>query len=213
MKPPYSFIDKLCLGADQILRALSSTSKTSGRPYPVARAKEVDLSESERKRSAALMRINHAGEICAQALYQGQALTSRSPQTQDQLQQAAIEEGDHLSWCATRLEELGSHPSRLSPLWYGGSLVMGIGAGLLGDKWSLGFLAETEKQVVEHLAGHLKDLPAADTKSYQIVKQMHQDEAQHQAEALALGGVSLPRPVRQAMRFISRLMVKTAYWL
>ncbi len=209
----YSMTDKLCLGADQFLRALLNNPETSGRVYPGGKQKESPLTPAQSKRSAGLMRINHAGEICAQALYQGQALASRHPQTRAKLEQAAIEEGDHLAWCQKRLAELGSHTSYLNPLWYMGSFMIGLSAGMAGDRYSLGFVAETEKQVVAHLKGHLKALPEEDHKSYKILAQMQLDEERHRQEAEHLGARPLPKMIQRLMRLASRVMVKTAYWI
>lgn len=209
----YSLVDKLCLGFDQFMRALSNNPKTTGRAYPAGKEKGQPLTPAESKHAAALMRINHAGEICAQALYHGQALASRGSETGEKLRQAAIEEGDHLAWCSQRVVELGSHTSYLNPFWYLGSFVIGLTAGMAGDQWSLGFVAETEKQVVKHLKGHLQDLPKQDEKSIKILQQMQQDEEKHRQEAVSLGAASLPQPIQTCMRLVSRLMVKTAYWL
>src|SRR5579872_2336262 len=151
----YSAIDQLCLQADQALRAVFGTPKTTNRPNPANTEKDPELTKDQRQQITALMRINHAGEVSAQALYHGQGLTSRTQTVKQKMQQAAIEEGDHLNWCATRIEELGSHTSYLNPFWYAGSFAMGLTAGMIGDKWSLGFLAETENQVVKHLQSHL----------------------------------------------------------
>ncbi len=209
----YSLADQLCLGFDQLLRALGDNPKTTGRDYPGGEEKGPELSPKEKKEAASLMRVNHAGEICAQALYHGQALGSRGSETGAQLRQAAIEEGDHLAWCNQRLVELGSHTSYLNPLWYAGSFCIGLTAGLAGDRWSLGFLAETEKQVVKHLSGHLQRLPEKDEKSIKILRQMQRDEERHREEAVHLGGVTLPGWVRRGMSWVSRIMVRTAYWL
>jgi ubiquinone biosynthesis monooxygenase Coq7 len=213
IKRQYSLSDKICLGFDQFLRALTDNPKTTGRAYPAGKEKGGALSEKEAKHAAGLMRINHAGEICAQALYHGQALVSRRSEIGKQLQQAAVEEGDHLAWCSQRLVELGSHTSYLNPLWYLGSFCIGLTAGVAGDSWSLGFLAETEKQVVKHLQGHLKELPEQDERSIKILQQMQQDEEEHREEALKLGAAQLPRPVQVGMSWVSKLMVKTAYWV
>ena len=159
------------------------------------------------------MRVNHSGEICAQALYQGQALTARNPAAKAALEQAALEETEHLSWCETRIHELGSHTSYLNPLWYGGSLAIGALAGALGDKWNLGFLAETEHQVERHLKSHLARLPEVDLKSRAVVEQMQVDEARHAATALEQGGVALPLPIKQGMQLTSKLMTRAAYWV
>ena len=171
------------------------------------------MSEVEKKRAAALMRVNHSGEICAQALYQGQALTARDPAVQLQLQQAAQEETEHLAWTARRVQDLGGHLSLLNPLWYGGSLAIGAVAGLLGDKWNLGFLAETERQVGAHLQSHLAQLPQQDEKSRAVVSQMYADETRQADKATQLGGAELPAPVKLAMQASSKVMTKTAYWV
>jgi ubiquinone biosynthesis monooxygenase Coq7 len=159
------------------------------------------------------MRVNHAGEIAAQALYHGQALVATDPAVRAFLEESALEEGDHLAWCAARLEALGSRPSRLDPLWYAGSVAIGALAGLAGDRASLGFIAETERQVEGHLASHLERLPAADLDSRAVVEQMKQDEAAHRQHALARGGAELPFPVRALMRGVARIMTGSAYWL
>lgn len=169
------------------------------------------LSEAERQHAAGLMRVNHAGEIAAQALYEGQALTTRNRAVREQLKRAAAEEQDHLAWCAERIHELGEQPSRLAPVWYAGSFAIGAAAGLLGDRVNLGFVAETERQVAAHLDGHLQNLPASDDKSRAIVEQMKTDETRHGQEAVQAGGRELPRPVRRLMALASRLMTKTAY--
>jgi ubiquinone biosynthesis monooxygenase Coq7 len=159
------------------------------------------------------MRVNHAGEISAQALYQAQALTARSAATRTSMKQAAEEENDHLAWCAQRLEELGGHISHLSSIWYLGSFAIGTLAGLAGDKWSLGFLAETEEQVVRHLEAHLENLPSEDHKSRKIVSQMRADESEHATMAVEIGAVALPKPIKKMMALFSKVMTKTAYWV
>jgi|SRR5579885_417572 ubiquinone biosynthesis monooxygenase Coq7 len=209
----YTFIDRLCLGVDQAVRALTDTVKTTGAAYPGKKIAEQPLSSEQRKHSAALMRINHAGEICAQALYHGQGVVSRSQDVQEKMRQAAVEEGDHLAWCRQRLDELGSHPSYLNPFWYAGSFCIGMVAGMIGDKWSLGFVAETERQVIKHLKGHLHSLPADDQRSYKILEQMESDEARHRDEAIALGAKELPKMIKQGMGLASKIMVKSAYWI
>lgn len=209
----YTLLDKICIGFDQALRALTNNVSAMASTYPAARVEEQMLDDSQRKHSAALMRINHAGEICAQALYQGQAVVSHSPQIQEKMQQAALEEGQHLEWCKQRLDELGSHTSYLNPLWYTGSFCIGMMAGMIGDKWSLGFVVETERQVIKHLESHLQLLPMQDQRSYKILKQMEQDEAKHRDEAIAAGAAELPDIIKQAMGFTSKIMVKTAYWV
>src|SRR5687767_595896 len=157
------------------------------------------------------MRVNHVGEVCAQALYQGQALTARDPVTRAALEQAAREEEDHLAWSAERMRELGARPSLLNPLWYAGAFAIGAAAGVLGDKWNLAFLAETERQVEEHLTGHLEALPQDDRRTRAVVEAMRADEAKHRASAVSLGAGELPEPVRHAMRFASRVMTTVAY--
>ncbi|VVC74749.1 2-nonaprenyl-3-methyl-6-methoxy-1,4-benzoquinol hydroxylase [Aquicella siphonis] len=209
----YSFLDRLCLGFDQAVRALTDTVKTTGADYPGKELPEPSLSDNERRHAAALMRINHAGEICAQALYHGQGVVSRSQEVQEKMHLAATEEGDHLAWCKQRLDELGSHPSYLNPVWYLGSFCIGMTAGMVGDKWSLGFVAETERQVIRHLEGHLNALPSKDQRSYVILQQMEADEARHRDEAVALGARDLPGPVRHIMALTSKIMVKTAFWI
>ena len=205
-------LDKLIIEFDQGLRTLFGESRST-RPFPDAGLPEAVLNEGEKKRAAALMRVNHSGEICAQALYQGQALTARDPEVQKHLQLAAQEETEHLAWTARRVADLGGHLSLLNPLWYGSSLTLGAVAGLLGDKWNLGFLAETERQVGAHLQSHLEKLPQQDQKSRAVVAQMYTDETQHAHMAAQLGGAELPVPVRRAMEAASRVMTGTAYWV
>jgi ubiquinone biosynthesis monooxygenase Coq7 len=206
-----TFIDRLISHTDQALRTVFGEPIGSGRENPAEPIADQDLSSSDKAKSIRLMRVNHAGEVCAQALYQGQALTARHHETRQQMKQAAIEENDHLAWCRQRLDELGGHTSLLNPVWYTGSLAMGAASGLMGDKWSLGFLAETENQVVKHLDGHLRQLPATDEKSHLIVEQMKVDEARHKTSALNAGGTPLPGPVKKLMTLVSRVMTSTAY--
>lgn len=205
-------LDGLIVEFDKGLRTLFAKAPTA-RPYPDAQLEEAPMDEAEKKHAAALMRINHTGEICAQALYQGQALTARDPAVQEKLKQAAWEETEHLAWTSKRVDELGSHLSVLNPLWYSGSLALGAVAGLLGDKWNLGFLAETERQVGAHLQSHLDSLPAQDAKSRAVVQQMYVDEVSHADMAIELGGEELPLPVKLAMRGMSVVMTKTVYWV
>lgn len=205
-------VDRLIVEFDKGLRTLFSQAH-SARPYPDAELHDAPLDETEKKHAAALMRVNHTGEICAQALYQGQALTARDPQVQRRLELAAQEETEHLAWTAKRVHELGGHLSVLNPLWYSGSLAMGAVAGLLGDKWNLGFLAETERQVGEHLQNHLQKLPTQDEKSRAIVQQMYVDETAHADMALELGGAPLPGPVQFVMHLNGRVMTNTVYWV
>jgi len=205
-------LDNAIIEFDKGLRTLFSRAQ-SVRPFPDANLPEAALSEDEKKLSAALMRINHSGEICAQALYQGQALTARDPVVQEKLQQAAQEETEHLAWTSKRVHELGGHLSLLNPLWYGGSLALGAAAGLMGDKWNLGFLAETERQVGGHLQSHLERLPQQDEKSRAVVQQMYVDETSHSDMAVQLGGAELPLPVKLAMKASSKVLTHTAYWV
>lgn len=205
-------LDSLIIEFDKGLRTLFSQAH-SARPYPDAGMAEAGLSESEKKHATALMRVNHCGEICAQALYQGQAMTARDPKVQHELEQAAQEETEHLAWTAQRVHELGGHLSLLNPLWYTSSLAIGACAGLLGDKWNLGFLAETERQVGSHLQSHLASLPEQDEKSRAVVQQMYVDETQHSEMAVQLGGAELPLPVKLAMRVSGKVMTRTAYWV
>lgn len=212
-KRQYTLLDKFCIGFDQALRTLGNQAASSGEPYPVTQDSESVLSEAERKHAAGLMRVNHAGEICAQALYHGQGAASRASEMQTQMEQAALEEGDHLNWCKQRLDELGSHTSYLNPLWYAGSFCIGLTAGMIGDKWSLGFVVETERQVIRHLASHIALLPAQDQRSQQILARMESDEARHRDEAVAAGAEELPQPVKLIMGWTSKIMVKAAYYV
>ncbi len=207
------FIDSLLCVADNALRTLAGGYQTTSRPSPAADLPEADLSTVERRHVAGLMRINHCGEVCAQALYQGQALTARLPDVREKMEQAAKEENDHLDWCHQRLLDLDTHTSWLNPLWYAGSFTIGAVAGALGDRWSLGFVVETEHQVVKHLSNHLKQLPKNDLRSQKILKVMQQDELQHATAALDAGGANLPAPVKQTMALMSKVMTKTVYYV
>ncbi|OYY92704.1 MAG: demethoxyubiquinone hydroxylase family protein [Hydrogenophilales bacterium 28-61-23] len=202
--------DAFILQVDKALRTIFATA-SSRRPYPDAGIVEAELSEADKRHAAGLMRVNHSGEVCAQALYQGQALTARNPEAQRALIEASEEETEHLAWCEKRLNELGSHKSLLNPLWYAGSFTLGALAGALGDKWNLGFLAETEHQVEGHLNSHLSELPEQDAKSRAIVEQMKTDEIKHAETAISHGGVPLPAPVKQAMQLTSKLLTFAAY--
>ena len=202
-------LDRFIIEFDKGLRTLFAPA-TSVRPLPGKQLNEAQMSGAEKKLAAALMRVNHSGEVCAQALYQGQALTARNPVAKAALEQAAQEETEHLNWCETRIRELGSHTSYLNPVWYSGSLAIGALAGTLGDQWNLGFLAETEHQVERHLEGHLARLPLADVKSRAIVEQMKTDEARHAQTAVDHGGAPLPPLVKWAMRRAADVMRQTA---
>lgn len=204
-------LDTLLSTVDAGLRTLSGTAHAS-RPTPAAQGAEVGaLDPDQRRLSGALMRVNHVGEVCAQALYQAQALTSRSPELRARMERAAREETDHLAWTRQRLDELGDRPSLLNPLWYAGAFGIGLLAGRLGDGVSLGFVVETERQVEQHLAGHLERLPEADRASRAIVAQMKEDEARHADAALAAGAVRLPAPARWLMRAAAKVMTTTAH--
>jgi ubiquinone biosynthesis monooxygenase Coq7 len=205
-------IDRLIVVFDNSLRTVFATPQAS-RPNPAKQAEQATLSEFETREVVGLMRVNHVGEVCAQALYQGQALTAGNPAVQVELEQAAREENDHLAWCEARIDELGGRKSLLNPFWYVASFALGAVAGSLGDKWNLGFLAETERQVEAHLDEHLAELPAQDHKSRAIVEQMKVDESRHAQTAIEHGGAPLPLPVRTAMKLASRVMKKTAYYL
>lgn len=207
----YSLFDRCLIQFDQALRTCVPGSSSAQRKSPAATVADSELPDSERRHVAGLMRINHTGEVCAQALYQGQAATARLADVRDSMQQAAAEEVDHLAWCEERLQQLDSHPSVLNPLFYALSFGLGASAGIIGDKWSLGFVAETEQQVCNHLQDHLQKLPASDDKSKAILEQMLVDEQQHGDTARAAGGATLPQPVRQVMNLMSTVMKKTTY--
>ncbi len=205
-------MDRLILEFDKALRAVFAPGR-SVRSMPGSDLPEVELAENDLRHVAALMRVNHCGEICAQALYQGQALASQDPDVCSALRHAAEEEGEHLAWTERRLSELGGRKSLLNPIWYTGSLFMGMLAGRAGDTWSLGFLAETERQVEAHLWGHLQRLPRHDRKSWVLLEQMKTDEIGHATIAMQLGARELPVFVGLAMRFASSVMTRTAYWI
>lgn len=210
----YNFIDKLITNFDASLKTLASPPlRMHTRQNPAANITESHLSETERKHAASLMRVNHVGEICAQALYQGQALTARSALNKTKLQQAASEENDHLAWCKQRLDELHDHPSYLNLFWYSASLLIGVAAGIAGDKISLGFLAETEYQVERHLSSHLEKLPLHDQKSRAIISQMREEELHHAHTAEQAGAAELPTFIKFMMRGFSKVMTTTAYWI
>lgn len=205
-------IDQLIIGFDRALRTVFANAHTV-RPVPGEDRPEADMSDEERRHAAALMRVNHCGEICAQALYQGQALMSDNEDIKKALAGAAQEETEHLAWTERRIAELGGHKSVFNPVWYAGSLAMGVTAGLLGDKWNLGFLEETEYQVEAHLNEHLESLPAQDAKSRAIVSQMREDEVRHAETAHELGAAKLPLPVKGLMHVTSLVMKKSSYWV
>jgi ubiquinone biosynthesis monooxygenase Coq7 len=208
----FNNIDKLIIEFDKVLRTLAATP-SSARPVPGAALAEEPLSDPEKRHAAALMRVNHCGEVCAQALYQGQALSCDDATVTRALAQAAREETDHLAWTQQRVTELGGRLSLLNPLWYAGSLAVGYAAGRFGTRWNLGFLAETERQVEAHLEGHLERLAPQDAKTRAIVVQMKQDESTHARTAYALGAAELPEPVKRAMRASARVMTQVSYWV
>ena len=208
-----SKIDQLLLGVDKALRAVVPHSNPSTRPLPVSSDEIPELSITESRHVAGLMRINHTGEVCAQGLYHGQAFTAKDNSVKQAMQQSAQEEVDHLVWCETRLSELGSHPSVFTPLWYGMSFGLGAVAGAISNEFSLGFVAETEAQVSEHLQDHINQLPEHDQRSKEILAQMNIEELHHRELALASGGAALSPPVRQVMRWMANRMKATAYHL
>lgn len=209
-----SLLDQCLINFDQALRTVCGGRTEPERPSPAAAlAGDGALTDEERRLAARLMRVNHAGEIAAQALYHGQALTARRGAVRETMMQAAREENDHLAWCRDRLHELGGGTSLLDPAWYAGSLVIGALAGAAGDAWSLGFLAETERQVVAHLEDHLHRLPAGDAKGHAILRQMRDDESRHATTAVNAGARPLPGPVKALMSLASRVMTGTAYWV
>ena len=206
-------LDKLLASANNALRTVAAPAGRPARPNPADGVDEADLTDTEKRHAAGLMRVNHAGEVAAQALYQGHATVARDASIEEQMQRAADEEFDHLAWCEFRIRELGYEPSVLSPLWYAGAYAIGAASGVLGDKWSLGFIAETEKQVCDHLDSHLDKLPENDARSRAIVKQMHDEEAEHGENAKDAGAADLPLPVKRLMEMTARVMTKTAYWV
>ena len=201
------------MGIDTGLRTLFGKPKITERSNPADTQTEAELSDADRELATRLMRINHAGEVAAQGLYQGQALTAKLPKVREKMQRAAEEENDHLDWCEQRLKEMGGHVSYLNPLWYIGSVSIGALAGLAGDKWSLGFVAETEHQVVRHLDSHLQQITDEDQKTRAILEQMKIDEGQHATMALGAGGAPLPEPVKQLMGLTSKIMTRAAWWV
>lgn len=209
----YSPLDHLVMNADLGLRTLLGKPVVTERANPADKVEEQELDEAQKELAARLMRINHAGEVSAQGLYQGQALTARLPEVRDKMERAALEENDHLAWCESRINQLGGHKSYLNPLWYAGSVSIGALAGLAGDKWSLGFVAETEHQVMRHLDSHLAQIDDEDKKSRAILEQMKEDEGHHATVALQAGGAELPWPVKKLMQLTSKIMTRAAYWI
>jgi len=206
--------DRWLAGADRVLRTLWGHPQGTERPHPAGTVHAAhELDDAERRHAGRLMRVNFSGEVAAQALYHGQSLTAHDPHTAERLRRAADEENDHLIWCRERLTALGTRPSLLNPFWYAGSFAIGALAGVFGDAQSLGFLDETERQVVEHLEGHLQKLPAKDAHSRRVLQQMRVDEARHGLSARAAGGRRLPLPVRLAMRATAKVMTSAAYWI
>ncbi len=213
MNRQLDYVDLLISAADRALRTVVATP-SAARPYPAAgQAEAAELPAAERAEAAALMRVNHVGEVCAQALYEAQALGTPDPRLREAFAEAAREETDHLAWTARRIGELGGRTSLLNPLWYGGAFAIGLVAARLGDRVSLGFMAETERQVEQHLQGHLERLPPADSASRAVVDQMRADESRHGQAALELGGAELPLPARLAMRLAAKVMTTTAHYL
>lgn len=211
MDRDYSALDRLLIRLQEAVDGVA-VPKGAPRANPAGDLEDPVLDEPARRHAAGLMRVNHAGEVAAQALYQGHALAARSPEIREHMLQAAAEERSHLAWCEERLRELDDRPSRLDPLWYAGSFAIGAVAGLAGDRWSLGFVQETERQVSEHLGGHLEQLPAEDARSRAIVGQMKEDEERHGRDAVEAGARPLPKPVQSLMRGVARVMTRSAYW-
>jgi 3-demethoxyubiquinol 3-hydroxylase len=211
--PTETPLDRAVINFDQALRAVFGRPQITERPDPATGLPEPDLADVERHHIARLMRINHTGEVCAQGLYQGQALTARLPEVRAKMERSAREENDHLAWCEGRIEALGDRKSLLNPLWYAGSFTMGAAAGLAGDKWSLGFVVETERQVESHLDHHLEQIPGHDAKDRAVLEQMKADEIRHAELARAAGGAELPTPIRWGMRLASKIMTKSVYWV
>jgi ubiquinone biosynthesis monooxygenase Coq7 len=213
MERDYSPLDQLVIRMHRALTGTPASGTAPTRPNPAGEMQSGELDDAARRHVAGLMRVNHAGEVAAQALYQGHALAARTPEVREHMLEAAAEERAHLAWCEERLKELGEGPSKLDPLWYAGSFAIGALAGLAGDRWALGFVEETEKQVSEHLSGHLDQLPEADARSRAIVDAMRRDEERHGQEAAAAGASSLPKAVQGLMRGVARIMTRTAYWV
>lgn len=206
-------LDRLLSGLNNALRTVATPAGQSPRPNPAADVEDGALDDRQKAHAAGLMRVNHAGEVAAQGLYQGHAAVARNRDIEEQMQKAADEEFDHLAWCEQRLDELGEKPSRLSPVWYAGAFAIGAASGALGDKWSLGFIAETERQVCDHLDSHLEGLPDDDARSRTIVAQMRDEEAEHGDNAVNAGAAELPAAVKQIMKLTAKIMTSTAYRL
>ena len=206
-------LDRLLASANNALRTVAAPAGRSARQNPAANIIDADLNTSQKRHAAGLMRINHAGEVAAQALYQGHATVARDKDIEEQMQRAADEEFDHLAWCEQRIHELGEDVSKLSPFWYAGAFAIGAASGVLGDKWSLGFIAETERQVCAHLDSHHDDLPPEDAKSRAIVEQMRDEEEEHGENAIDAGAADLPAPIKRVMQLTAKVMTKTAYWV
>jgi len=206
-------LDRLLATINSALRTVAAPVGRSARNSPADSVDDCALNVQQKAHAAGLMRVNHAGEVAAQGLYQGHASVAGDPDIEAQMQHAANEEFDHLAWCEQRLSELGAKPSRLSPIWYAGAFTMGAASGILGDRWSLGFIAETERQVCAHLTNHLDQLPAEDSKSRAVVEKMRDEELAHGEKAVDAGAVELPSPVRRLMRLTARVMTNTAYWV
>ncbi len=209
----HSFLDSVIIECDKALRTVAGKPETTIRATPGETLAEAELTQDEQQLSARLMRVNHSGEVSAQALYQGQALTAKLPEVKQAMENAALEENDHLVWCEQRVKQFNSHTSVLNPVWYAGSFTIGAIAGKIGDKWSLGFVAETEKQVVKHLDEHLEKMSLMDVKSRAVLEQMKEDELHHGTIALEAGGAELPKPVKLMMGLMSKVMTKSSYWV
>ena len=206
-------IDRLLASANNALRTVATPAGRTARENPAGSIEEASLDARQKAHAAGLMRVNHAGEVAAQGLYQGHASVARDTDIEAEMQRAADEEFDHLAWCEQRITELGERPSRLSPLWYTGAFAIGVASGILGDKWSLGFIAETERQVCEHLESHLDGLPEEDARSRAIVERMRDEEQEHGENAISAGAADLPGPVKKLMRMTARVMTGAAYWV
>lgn len=213
MDRDYSPLDQLLIGAQRSLARGAGGAAAAARPNPAVEVPDPELDPAARRHAAGLMRVNHAGEVAAQALYLGHAAAAREPAVREHMLRAAEDESAHLAWCQQRLAELGDRTSRLDPLWYAGSFAIGALAGLAGDRWSLGFVEETERQVSEHLRGHLEKLPEEDARSRAIVEAMQQEEERHGQEAVAAGAAPLPTAVRHLMRGVATIMTRSAYWI